>query len=169
MRSRSASTPTIGSSGPTISAVPCTATHSQPDRNTSEIVGFWRRLASLAVPPWDTSATTGSPLIGCGSTPAFTTDVDGSPFGCTVTTTARKCSRAPSSLIRLRPCSAVSMTQTLRRVRGEEVQHDRVELVGVLGVGGVADVLRPNTHVVAGQADAVVGADRGHRRPSVVG
>src|SRR6185437_8313496 len=113
IRSRSASTPAIGSSGPTISAVPCTPIHSQPARKTRAAVGFWRRLASFAVPPWDTSATVGSPETGCGTTPAFTTEVDGSPLGWMVTTTARKYSRAPSSLIRVRPCSADSMLQTL--------------------------------------------------------
>ena len=73
-RSRSWSIRSVGSSGPISCASPSTVAHVQPRRNVREQDGRIRRWRCLSVPPRVTNATTGSPEIGWGRIPAFTTD-----------------------------------------------------------------------------------------------
>lgn len=96
----SARSPSGRSTGPASSAVPSTANHSQPERNTTVTWGRSRMSATLRADPRETNPTTGSRVTGWSSTPAFTTEARGEPSARIVMATARPLSRAPSSRAR---------------------------------------------------------------------
>ncbi len=75
--------------GPASSTGPSAEAHCQPDRTTTVARGRARRLATRWASPRLTRPTTCSPVTGCGSTPALTTDDWMVPSGRSVDTTDR--------------------------------------------------------------------------------
>ena len=71
-RNRSASMPSVGSSGPISSVAPDAVTHSQPARTTTVACGRARKCTSLRLSPRATKPTTDAPEMGCARTPALT-------------------------------------------------------------------------------------------------
>jgi hypothetical protein len=91
--------------------------------------GTGAQVDELAVAPRATNATTGLPVSGCGSTPAWTTDTDGSASawadsdGRRVTSTASQLSAAPTSWTRASP-SVVIVRPGVSTVIGTPLDQD---------------------------------------------
>ena len=77
---------------------PSAAAHCHPDLMTTFAYGRSRQLASFLVPPRATMPTTVSPVTGCGSTPAFTTDDEIVPLSRSADTVTSPWSPATSFL-----------------------------------------------------------------------
>src|SRR5215469_1941320 len=113
--------PSMGSSGPAISVRPSAAAHCHPARTTTLAYGRLRTWPSLRMPPLNTIPTTVSPVSGCGSTPAFTTDEAIVPSSRSVDTTTSPWSPAIS-----RRNSSMSAMRTIQPQRAGPAESSTV-------------------------------------------